>query len=76
MVNQILKDFKNGLITIEEAEEKLSLKISIKEGDTITDGVFKAYVDSSPLIKADIIWQHNEIYDRDVNISRFKKIEI
>ena len=54
--------------------QKLSKMNKFKTGDSITDGVFNAILETEPELTADIIWLHNDTYVRNVNISNFSKI--
>lgn len=44
---------------------------SLKQGDLITDGTFEAILESTPVLKADITWTHNDVQDTNVDINRF-----
>lgn len=48
-----------------------TVHISFKQGDIITDGTFEARLESTPVLKADITWIHNDVQDNNVDINRF-----
>lgn len=73
---KISKDLEKGNITENEARALLldlfGVSSLFKVGDIVTDGVYDAKLESSPTIKADFVWLHNDAIEYNKDISSFR----